>query len=145
MISYVIPCSGRKTDHPAPARDLYTGVMFTHTLAAATAEVTWCQANAGNAQVLILSARHGLIRPIDVLAPYDTRITDPDAITPDVIAAQAAELGITWTGEVYAMLPAKYLAVLDAGLRKIDVYPQDVYEATSGIGDQRHVNTIVTA
>ena len=34
-ITYIIPCAGSKLDRPAPARDLYTGTMFRHTLNAA--------------------------------------------------------------------------------------------------------------
>ena len=47
---YVIPCGAEKQDKAAPARDLYTGSMFKHTLAAALAQ---------GDRVLVMSAKHG--------------------------------------------------------------------------------------
>jgi hypothetical protein len=49
----------------------------------------------------------------------------------------------TLPGEVYALLPKKYLALLDAALRPMYVYPQDVYEGTAGILQQKRVNVTV--
>jgi hypothetical protein len=138
MITYVIPCGGAKTDRPVPARDLYTGSMFRHTLNAALA-----MADGDDAQVLILSAEHGLLRLDDVVAPYDQRMDQPGAVDADTITCQAVRFGLD--RDVYAMLPRPYLAKLDAALRPLDVYVQDVYEATGGIGEQRHVNAVCAA
>jgi hypothetical protein len=138
MITYVIPCGGTKTDHAAPARDLYTGSMFRHTLNAALA-----MADGDDARVLILSARHGLVELDTVLAPYDQRMDAPGAIAADAVAAQAAALGVG--RDVYALLPRPYLSTLDAALRQLGVWVQDVYEATAGIGEQRHVNAVCAA
>lgn len=132
-VTMVIPCGGAKLDRPAAARDLYTGQMFRHTLAAAQAE-----ADAIGGRVLILSAEHGLITLDTVIAPYDRKMGQAGSVTPDTIAAQALALGIDWGASVYALLPAAYYRPLDEALRA-----QDVYEATAGIGDQRHVNAIV--
>lgn len=41
---------------------------------------------------------------------------------------------------MYALLPRPYLARLDEALRTLDVYVQDVYEATRGIGEQKRVD-----
>jgi hypothetical protein len=144
MIIYVVPCSATKLDHPAPAHQLYTGTMFTNTYRAAAASATADQdAGLGPARVLILSALHGLIDPDQVIDPYDLRMGQPGSITPARLIEQAEALDIDWDSQVYALLPRPYFAVLDAALRELDVYPQDVYEATAGIGVQRHVNACV--
>lgn len=152
-ITYVIPCGGGKQPHAAPARDLYTGSMFRHTLTNAERSAALDTAEGlGPARVLILSALHGLVELDTVLEPYDVTIGDPGAVTAERVREQARALGIGWSddeadetlpGGVYAMLPKKYLALLDAALRPIDVYAQDVYEGTGGILQQKRVNVHV--
>jgi hypothetical protein len=140
-ITYVIPCSGAKIDRPAPARDLYTCSMFRHTLGnAEQCAVLDEAAGLGPARVLILSARYGLVDPGQVLEPYDVRMGQPGSVSAATLAAQALALGIDWGAQVYALLPRPYLARLDEALRTLDVYVQDVYEATRGIGEQKRVN-----
>jgi uncharacterized protein involved in type VI secretion and phage assembly len=51
-----------KLDHAAPAAELYTGQAFKLAMRAA---------EAAEADVLILSALHGVIKPDDVINPYD--------------------------------------------------------------------------
>lgn len=145
MIAVIIPCSGDKLDHAAPARDLYTGTMFRHTLAAAEKTATDARADGENAIVLVLSARYGLVTLDRVLDPYEQRMDQPGAIPAIEVARQALALGIDWGDEVYAFLPAAYFKVLHEALWAIDVYPQPVYEAAPGIGYQRGVNANVVA
>lgn len=58
----LIACGKAKRDHPSPARDLYTGGLFTKARAYAEATSdTW----------FILSAKHGLVDPDMTLHPYD--------------------------------------------------------------------------
>lgn len=58
----VIQCGKAKLDHPAPARDLYISAPFRMARAAVERDGRpW----------LILSARHGLVPPDQVLKPYD--------------------------------------------------------------------------
>lgn len=147
-VTYVIPCGGRKLDRPAPARELYVGSMFRHTWANVTrcAELDVEAGAAPAARVLILSAKYGLVDPEQVLEPYDLTMGKPGSVTAETLAAQATALGIGWderterASEVYALLPRPYLARLDTALRTLDVYVQDVYEATSGILQQKRVN-----
>lgn len=144
--TYVVPCGAGKLDHPAPARDLYTGTHFRHTLAKATqcAHLDTA-AGLGPTRVLILSALHGLVTPEQVLAPYDMTITAPGSITVQRLAEQATARGITWDGGgVYGLLPRAYLARLDTALRTLDVYMHDVYEATCGILQQKRVNVNIS-
>lgn len=58
----LVGCGAAKLPHPAPARDLYTGSVFTATSRhAATAYDSW----------RILSAKHHLVHPDQLVAPYD--------------------------------------------------------------------------
>lgn len=58
----VIPCGKVKLDRPAPAGELYVGSAFRMARAAA---------DATGRPWLILSARHGLLDPSTVIAPYE--------------------------------------------------------------------------
>lgn len=140
--TYVIPCGAAKVVEPAPARYLYIGRMFRHTLTAVERLVALDEAEGnGPARVLILSARHGLVDLDRVLAPYDMRMRDAGAVTAEALTAQATALGIV--DRVYAFVPRAYLARLDAALQPLGVAVQDVYEGCRGIGDQRAVNARV--
>jgi len=59
----LVACGARKLSHPAPARELYAGMLFR--LASAYAERA-CD------EWYILSGKHGLVLPDEVLAPYDS-------------------------------------------------------------------------
>lgn len=142
QIIYVIPCGGAKLDHAAPVRDLYTGQNFRHALRTAEAA-----AAEDNGRVLVMSALHGLVELDTVLEPYDVTLTARTrhdvGISPCDLVVQAYELGLRWRDEVYTFLPAAYLARLDAALKLLDIYAQDVYEADAGIGYQRGTLSIV--
>lgn len=139
-ITYVIACGGEKLDRPAPARELYTGQMFRHTLDNALRSAELDREGGRDARVLILSAQHGLVKLDEVLEPYDLRMDAPGSVTAERLAEQAAALGIDFGDEVYGLLPRPYLARLDEALRTLDVFVQDVYEACGGIGEQRGTN-----
>ncbi|MFE2850169.1 DUF6884 domain-containing protein [Streptomyces lavendulae] len=97
----VIPCSGPKTSHPAPAGQLYTGSLHKH--ARRTADAL----TAHGGTVLVLSALHGLL-PLDrVIEPYDHTWNDQGSITVDELQAQAADLGFTGA-EVVLLTPGQY-------------------------------------
>lgn len=61
----IVGCGARKLPHPAPAADLYTGPLF---------RAARAYADAQGAPWWVVSARHGLVRPDRVLAPYDQRL-----------------------------------------------------------------------
>ncbi|SPD38161.1 conserved protein of unknown function (plasmid) [Cupriavidus taiwanensis] len=63
----LLACSGTKLDRPAPALDLYRGVMYQ----SYRAHVRGDEAPT----VLILSARHGFLAAHTEIAPYDQRMT----------------------------------------------------------------------
>lgn len=69
----LVSCSKSKRDSPAQARDLYTSPIFKKSIAAAS-----CLAD----RVFIVSAKHGLLAPTKIVAPYDQTFVrmDRDAI-----------------------------------------------------------------
>jgi hypothetical protein len=143
-IWYVIPCGNEKLSHAAPARELYQGRMFKHTLENVEIAAGFDREDGHDVEIVIMSALHGLVRLGEVLEPYDATLPRRKKPAPEYVAMlreQAEQLGIGWdNAEVYALLPKPYLVALDEALRELDVYVQDVYEGCAGVGDQRHVN-----
>lgn len=66
----LICCVYPKLPEPAAARDLYLGPLFTRSSRYADSQT---------APWFILSGEHGLVRPTDWLAPYDTDLHDTPA------------------------------------------------------------------
>lgn len=136
----VIPCGRRKLDRPAPAGELYVGGQ--HRLARAAADRLVSDPAVGGI-VLILSAKYGLLRTEDVIAPYDVTIGDPAAVLPSAVRAQTAGLipraafGGPW--QVVSLLPAAYAALLDEALRYTgrEMTVTHALAGTRGIGEQR--------
>lgn len=62
----LVSCGKLKLPHAAPARDLYTGPLFTDARTHVLAD--------GYDHWLILSAEHGVVHPDRVLEPYNTTI-----------------------------------------------------------------------
>jgi len=153
--TFVIPCGGEKTAHAAPARDLYVGQMFKNTLAAAEKYAADRAAEGQAVQILILSAKHGLLDLDTVVEPYDCemmatrRKVNPASIKVEALVEQLAERGLDGRCEnsdnVWAMLPAAYNARLDAALRVNFCALNNVYDGADGIGFQRGVNRCVAA
>lgn len=77
----IIPCGARKREGTHAARDLYTGPYFRAALA-------WAE-NGGFDQVLILSAKHGLLDLNDPVESYDVTFGDSEAVSADVVREQA--------------------------------------------------------
>lgn len=61
----LVACSKLKLNHPAPARELYTSPLF-------RAASAYCERSYD--RWLILSALYGLVRPDDVIEPYDVTL-----------------------------------------------------------------------
>ncbi len=139
MNTYIIPCGAGKQAQAANAVELYVGTMFQHTLKAARACVAADVADGGDAQILIMSAKYGLIKLDDFVQPYECKMGSKGSVTADFVAAQVDDL---WIGDdVYAFLPNAYFEVLDTALRTFDIYAHNVYEGSQGgIGEQRRVN-----
>lgn len=78
----LVGCAAMKLGEPAPARNLYRSQLFRK--AAAYAEAT-C------AHWYVLSAKHGLVAPNTVLAPYDVQLGHHDGPPIQEWAAGVAE------------------------------------------------------
>ena len=66
----LVACAASKLDHPTPARDLYISTLFRASRAYAEA------ISKPNGAWFILSAKHGLLEPETVLAPYNQTLRD---------------------------------------------------------------------
>lgn len=143
---FVVPCAAKKADQATAARELYLTDNFALFLDAAEAEAEATARDLGaDVKVWILSAKHGLLDPDQVVAPYDVTMGDAEAVTVDQLAAQAVVRGLAYGDEVYAMLPKAYRELLAAALAQLDVTVADMFEAAvRGIGDQRGVACKVT-
>ena len=113
MTLIIIACGARKAPTTTAAADLYTGPLFRAARRAAEARTqesgTW----------LILSARHGLIRPEDRIAPYEQTIrtrTDVHQLA-QLIASQPDP------GPAECWAPARYRAALEEAGRSITAAP----------------------
>lgn len=133
----LIPCSAAKLAVGAAARDLYIGDHFKLALRAAEA-----RAAAVDARVAILSAKHGLVTLDRVLAPYDCRFGDPDAIAADLLATH---LSVQHVSTIEALLPGRYRAAVQEALEIIErrggarIELANLYAGAAGIGYQRAV------
>ena len=63
----LIACGARKLDHAAPAGELYTGGLFTAAREYVSSSCDWWA---------ILSARHGLVSPEQILEPYNMTMAE---------------------------------------------------------------------
>jgi hypothetical protein len=79
---YLIACSGAKLDREAPAAELYQGQAFKLAIAAA---------ERAGAEVLILSALHGVIEPLEWVKPYNRAMHDMTAHQRKIWAAMTAD------------------------------------------------------
>ncbi|MFD7867001.1 DUF6884 domain-containing protein [Streptomyces sp. NPDC059783] len=121
----VIPCSGPKLSHAAPAGQLYTGSLHKH--ARRTADAL----TAHGGTVLILSALHGFLTLDQNIEPYDHTWENTGSITVEELRAQVAELGLT-DADVILLTPGKYTQ------RAVAVWPEARTPlAHLGIGSQR--------
>lgn len=119
----LVACSAAKLTHPAPARDLYTSTLFRK---AST------YAEASCARWYILSAKHGLVHPNTVLAPYDVTLSaKPTAWADQVHAQLATELAGTTNVLLVALAGVRYRTALHPA-----PWPHDAPMRGLGIGQQ---------
>lgn len=102
----LVACASSKLSRPAQARDLYTSQLFRK--ASRYAELT-CH------RWFILSAKHGLLDPSQVVEPYDERLTattQAESWAERVRGQLAAELTDTPRAFLVTLAGAHYQAVL---------------------------------
>lgn len=134
----IIPCGGAKVETTTTAAELYTGSPFRMALAAALN-----QTGGDRTMIFVLSALHGLVQIDETLAPYDVKMGDAEAIDKRPgglveLEAQFVEHGLAFGVDVYAFLPSKYLAALEAATRRWTIVTP-LYEDVRGIGEQKAI------
>jgi hypothetical protein len=127
-------CSATKGTTPAPAFELYRGVMYSTFRA---------NAPALRPAVVILSAKHGFVSADQILEPYEQRMSEARG---DVMLAELARFdAITWPTDVRTVFLAggkDYRRVMRAALdRRIRLgsiaADVSIQETAGGIGYQR--------
>jgi len=119
----LITCTNAKRDRAAPARELYDESAYFRDMRA--------YAEARHGPWFILSAKHGLVEPSEVLEPYDAvGLSEPQAET---IATDLADRGIT---SVHVTAGKRYTDPLTPELEAVGI---DVVEVARGmkIGERR--------
>lgn len=120
----VIPCGSRKLVRRTRAADMYVGSYHRACRKAADA----LQPD----QLLILSARYGLLDLDDVIEPYDTAHGAADAITDQVLLKQATLRDIVRLDPVVALGGARHVSLV----RSIWPHARTPLAGTRGMGEQ---------
>lgn len=129
----VIPCSGAKLEMAARAADLYTGSFFS--LARQAAE--YCEQTAGWSWA-ILSAKYGLVRPWQLLEPYNVTMTDANSVSDELLHHTVLMTMPSENHSWVLCLPKAYRQRIEATLGQFDgSHTVDVFAGCRGIGEQR--------
>ena len=78
----LLPPSEKKSATPGPAIELYTGVLYA---ALRWSTLTKAQQKLGQSSIAIISAKYGVVRPLDLIEPYKEKINNKK------LAAQVAQ------------------------------------------------------
>ena len=127
----ILGCGKDKAKLAAPAWQLYTGSTFRLAL-------DWARSIVGLRSIYILSAKHGLIRSLDVIAPYEARMGTPSqVITVPEVLRQVSELGLDRERPLLANTGKPYREVLQQVLPQFECLSDHWKLPHGGIGYQR--------
>ncbi len=130
----IVACSQRKRSDPGllPAIERYDGVNF-RVLRKARREGYWPE----NLDVLILSAKYGLLKPDTLIEDYDLRMTRDHALAlrSEVSTGLDAYLVQADYREVFINLGQSYLITLTQSKEIVHLIGK-VHYATGGIGER---------
>jgi hypothetical protein len=124
----VIPCGGSKADKAMPAALLYVGSYFRTCYKTAVALVDLPE------QIRILSAKHGLLRLDEFIAPYNLKMGDPGSVAAGRVRQQAASDGLIFVRDVVLLLPREYAKVA----LRIWPHAKVPLAGLHGMGEQLH-------
>ena len=122
----LLPPSEKKTLIPGPAIDVYTGVLYK---ALDWASLTESQRQRGQESIAIISAKYGVLRPLDLIEPYKhkinnalmrepvTRVLDA-VITELIIDCRSSTYKSVWTPPHIKCVDIKVFTVIN-GVKKI--------------------------
>lgn len=126
----ILGCGAKKGRCAAPAWQLYTGSLF-------QAAVGWARSIVPLRSIYILSAKYGVIRSMDVIAPYDSRMGTPSqVITAPEVARQVAALGLDQEMPLLANLGEPYRKVLEPALPRFERLIDHMDVPSLGMGYQ---------
>lgn len=97
----IIPCGNKKALEPKPAINLYEGSYF-------KACARYALSIAPLENIRILSAKHGLLKPDQIIEPYNLRLGQENAVSVEKIREQAQEQGILDEQEVIIAAGSAY-------------------------------------
>ena len=100
----LVSCGARKHDRPIQAGLMYTGPY-------ATSALRWARSVVPEDRIFILSAKYGLVPYHHVIDPYEMRLSDPAAVGPARIHAQASAYGLMDEHEVLVAGGRPYVAL----------------------------------
>lgn len=121
----LIPCGGKKREMPCPAGNLYIGSYFKGCLGYALSITE-------PPNILILSAKYGLLALGDRVSPYDLRMGSPGCVTAQLVREQAETRGVLTSERVVALGGVDYLDVV----REVWPLAETPMVGTGGIGKQ---------
>lgn len=95
----LVACSASKLASAAPARQLYQGALFKK-------QVAWLEARGH--RWAILSAKHGLVQPEQVIEPYDQTLSEMSAAARALWSTRTnMQLKATFPGQIFLVLAGK--------------------------------------
>ena len=84
----LLPPSEKKSELPGPAIEVYTGVLYA---ALRWSSLTKAQQKLGQSCLAIISAKYGVVRPLDLIEPYKEKIKNRKMAAKVALALDGAE------------------------------------------------------
>jgi cytoplasmic iron level regulating protein YaaA (DUF328/UPF0246 family) len=122
----LLPPSEKKSPSPGPAIQVYTGVLYA---ALGWARLNKAQQKLGQASIAIISAKYGVVRPMDPIAPYKEKIDNKKmaaqvaqaldgAETELIIDCRSSTYQTVWQSPIAITVEIKVFAIVD-GHKKV--------------------------
>ena len=122
----LLPPSEKKATAPAPAIELYTGVLYA---ALGWGTLSKAQQKLGQSSIVIISAKYGALRPLDPIEPYKEKIVNKemapkvaavlDGLTPSLIVdCRSSTYQTVWQSPTQKTVEIKVFTKVD-GEKKV--------------------------
>ena len=122
----LLPPSEKKAAAPAPAIELYTGVLYA---ALGWNTLTKAQQKLAQSSIVIISAKYGALRPLDPIEPYKEKIVNKemapkvdavlDGLTPSlIIDCRSSTYQTVWQSPIEKTVEIKIFTTVD-GEKKV--------------------------
>ena len=122
----LLPPSEKKSELPGPAIEVYTGVLYA---ALRWSTLTKAQQKLGQSCLAIISAKYGVVRPLDPIEPYKEKIKNKkmaaqvadvldDAETELIIDCRSSTYQTVWQSPVAITVEIKVFTKID-GEKKV--------------------------